>query len=189
MRRLFIIAIIAVAILLVGMGIYLSLQGIRGNLSGTATSTTGNLFPSSTASGIGSSPAASSGTSVTVNTSTGAFPSGSTFQIGTAQGTVTVKNFYKTALSITADNGTVTLAQNNDYAIGYYRPDSSFTIVFSSVPSGSFTSLRTQAEQEFLSMLGISEADACKLSVSESVVDKSSSYIGQALGLSFCYTY
>ncbi len=189
MRKLFIIVIVAIAVILVAAGIYLSLRGVRPNASGGSASSTGSLFPSLTPNSGGSAPATPSGTSVAVSTSTAAFPTGSTFQIGTAQGVVTVKNFYKTAAYITQDNETVAIVQQNDYAIGYYRPDSSFTIVFNSVPSGSFASLRATAEQAFLAALGISQADACKLTVSESVVDKTSPYIGQAFGLSFCYNY
>lgn len=113
------------------------------------------------------------------------FPTGSTFQIGTPQGIVTVDNFYKTMDYITTDNETVVLAESDDYSDVYVRAGSSFIITLTVVTS-SLQDVRDAAEAAFMSQLGISESDACKLDVDEGVTDQDSQYYGDSFGLSFC---
>jgi hypothetical protein len=68
--------------------------------------------------------------------------------------------------------------------ITYDTIDSSFWI---GIDADQFTTLRGTAEQALLSMLGISTADACKLSVSVGVFySATSSLSGQSFPLSFC---
>ena len=133
----------------------------------------------------GSQGSGSTGGLPSVGTSTASFPSGSTFDIGTSQGTVTVNNFYKTDAYITQDQQTVVLSENDNYTIVYNRDDSGFIIALLSV-SGSLQGARNTAETAFLSQLGITESDACKLNVNERVLDQSSPDDGELMGLSFC---
>jgi len=124
-----------------------------------------------------------SGSLPLVATGTASFPSGTTFNIGTSQGSVTVNNFYKTNAYITQDQQTVVLVENTNYTIVYNRDDSGFVI---GLLSGSLQETRDAAETAFLSQLGISKSEACKLTVDERVLDKASPYDGQLMGLSFC---
>src|ERR1700722_10963555 len=102
MRNKFIILVIALILVVAAVGIYIAVrnalqsggqgaQGTGGNLPSVVTSTLPNQ----------------------ASTSTTSFPSGSTFQIGTDQGTVTVKNFYDTDAYITEDEQTVVLVEND----------------------------------------------------------------------------
>jgi len=165
-----IVGIIIVAAIL-GVGIFFAL---RGAISGS----------NQAGGGTGTLPPVATGTSPIAN-GTSSFPTGTTFQIGTDQGGVTVNNFYTTMDYITKDNETVVLAENDTFTIDYDRNDSGFIIALISVP-GSLQDARTAAETVFLQQLGVSQSDACKLNVDERVIDKTSPYDGQLMGLSFC---
>jgi hypothetical protein len=104
-------------------------------------------------------------------------PTSTTIVLGTSQGSVTVNNFYATALG--ADGEFIRLAQNN-YKIDYDTDNSSFDL---DVDPASFDTGRASAEANFLTLLGISQTDACKLTVAVSEVAASSSL---RLPLSFC---
>jgi hypothetical protein len=175
MRNKFIILVIALIVVVVGVGIYLAVRNaLQNGGSGGTQGTGGNL-----------SPVVTSTLPDQASTSTTSYPTGSTFQIGTGQGVVMVKNFYNTDAYITADQQTVVLVQNDDYNIVYNRGDSGFIIVFRTV-SGSLQKEQAAAEADFLAQLGVSNADACKLNVDEHVIDKTSADYGDAMGLSFC---
>jgi hypothetical protein len=171
MKKGIIILIVLVIIVIVAGIVYFVLRGAAP--STIPTNTPGNLPPAATS------------TSSTVQNGTSSFPTGSTFQIGTNQGTVTVNNFYKTMDYITADNENVVLAETSDYSDDYVRAGSSFIIDLTVVTS-SLQDVRAAAEAAFMSQLGVSESDACKLNVDEGVTDKNSSYYGDSFGLSFC---
>lgn len=110
-------------------------------------------------------------------------PSGPTLAIGTPYGSVSVKNFYATSPGV-VDEGNVVVAEGDGYTITYDPLRSSFSIL---VATGSFNEGRPAAEAAFLSALGVSENDACKLSVSETVpYDSSNPSSGRAYPLSFC---
>lgn len=173
MKKSLIVSLVIVIVAIVAVIVYFVVRGASSG-SGAASSGTGTLPPAATGT---TSPAPGNGTS--------SFPTGATFQIGTSQGSVTVNNFYNTMDYITEDDETVVLVENDDYSISYYRPDSGFIIVFTSIP-GSFQAEQAVAESDFLSQLGISQSDACKLSVNERVIDTTSPYDGQLMGLSFC---
>jgi len=98
---------------------------------------------------------------------------------------VTVKNFYKTSKEKNSMND-VLFFENANYSMTYVGPFEQFYI---SIKNPNFLLTREQAEQKFLELLAISETDACKLKVEESVPQKSeSAYAGGVYSLSFCQT-
>jgi hypothetical protein len=113
----------------------------------------------------------------------GPLPAGSTLDIGTAQGTVTVNNFYVSNPPVdTSDYIVIKITQN--YLIDYDPTDSSFWIGISGMP---FSTWQIPAEQDFLATLGISQSDACKLTVVEGVIyDPNNVDDGMSFPLSFC---
>lgn len=167
MKKTILIIIIVVVVVLIATALIF----FRGNAPGPA----GTPVATSTGGGL---PAVSPGA-----TPAGA-PTGATFTIGTPQGSVIVNNFYKSADYITQDQQAVVLTQTFTYTIVYNISDSGFIISLLSTP---LQAARTAAETAFLSDLGISQADACKLTVEEGVpISVSDQYPGVNLGLSFC---
>lgn len=123
------------------------------------------------------------GKSTFSTTSSMAIPSGASFEIGTAKGSVVVNNFYKNATYIASDEAVI-IEQSSTYAIVYNIPDSSFGILMFFVPS---EPVRAAAESVFLTSLGVSEQDACKLSVHEMVsATVLPQYLADVWPLSFC---
>lgn len=111
-------------------------------------------------------------------------PTGTMVTIGTPDWSVQVNNFYRSNPMVTDGGETVILANNSDYAIMYDTVDSSFWLGFE---SSRFPALQKAAEADLLSLLGISQKDACKLDVTEGVFYSStSSLVGNSLPLSFC---
>jgi len=140
----------------------------------------------STTPGVGTS--TSTGTGLPVSTTTpvvvGPTPTTTSITLGTSDGNVTMNNFYKTANTITQDKQAVIIEDAGDYVITYNVPDSSFAIALQSTP---LDTARSAAESAFLSELGISQADACKLTVYEGVpISVSDQYPGETFPLSFC---
>lgn len=112
-------------------------------------------------------------------------PSGDTVTIGTTKGSVIMNNFYKSALYIDQGQGAVVIQQTSTYSIIYNIPDSSFGVII--IPSSGSETGRQMAETAFLSTLNISEKDACKLTVYESITGGiSGQQAGGSLPLSFC---
>jgi hypothetical protein len=118
--------------------------------------------------------------SVSVTTNFPNAPQGSTFVIGTPQGSVTVNNFYN--LPPTIDEEFLILENTNDYQITYDTINNQFFIYASSTP---LNVARQKGEAAFLTMLGISEQDACKLNVAEGY-PQNSSLANDQPALSFC---
>jgi hypothetical protein len=111
-------------------------------------------------------------------------PAGNTITIGTANGSVVINNIYKTALYIDQDLQAVVVQDNSDYLITYNISDSSFSITIFGTP---VVAARNAAEGAFLSSLGVSKQDACKLTVHAGVpADAANQYVGQSFPLSFC---
>ena len=109
-------------------------------------------------------------------------PAGDTIAIGTTQGIITVKNFYKNVVGWQEEYAI--FKQSAAYDLLYDTEDSSFVV---SIKSGVLSQVRPLAEQAFLDTLGISQNDACKLVVIVGVdplVDPS--LANRALSLSFC---
>lgn len=133
----------------------------------------------STGSNMGSLPPIATSTPITV-----AAPTSTTITLGTNQGGVVMNNFYNSAQYITDDKQTVVLQQDATDSIVYNVADSSFIITLGSTP---LEAARQNAESYFLSSLGISQKDACKLSVYEAIpASVSDQYVGQNFSLSFC---
>lgn len=111
-------------------------------------------------------------------------PTGDTITLGTTQGDVTTKNFYKSADYTTQDKETVVVHATSTYSIVYNVSDSSFIITLLAMP---LEAARQAAETAFLSYLGVSKQDACKLNVYEGVpASVSDQYSGTPIPLSFC---
>lgn len=113
-------------------------------------------------------------------------PTGTLLTIGTPKGTVQVNNFYLSNPPVTDGGETVILASTTAYLITYDTTDSSFWI---GIDPTQFDAVRPAAEQAFLSVLGVSSADACKLDVVVSAFwSATSSFDGESFPLSFCGT-
>ncbi|MGD1003729.1 MAG: hypothetical protein ABR884_04125 [Minisyncoccia bacterium] len=168
MKKIIIVIVAIVVVILIAFGVFYLIQK---NAANNATvSTTGTLPPVST--------------STATSSTTLAIPTSTTITLGTSQGSVTVKNFYQSADYITQDQQTVAVSQTTDYVIAYNVSDSSFAIALLSTP---LEAARQAAESAFLTQLGISQQDACKLTVYEGVpASVSDQYIGQNFSLSFC---
>jgi hypothetical protein len=111
-------------------------------------------------------------------------PPGDTLSIGTTKGTVTMDNFYNNAVYLDQAEQTVVIQQSSTYSIIYNIPDSNFAITIVGTP---FASVRPTAEGAFLTTLGISQSDACKLSVTiNAPYNVDSNPADQGVGLSFC---
>jgi hypothetical protein len=111
-------------------------------------------------------------------------PTGQTISLGTANGTVRVDNFYAASSTQVGEDGTLIIKQTSDYWFSYDPSDSSFWIAISGTP---FAAVQQAAEQDFLTTLGVSKADACKLDVSVGVPYSAGNPLdGQSLPLSFC---
>jgi hypothetical protein len=107
-------------------------------------------------------------------------PRGATFELGTSQGLVTINNFYNLPLAI--DEEFLILKNTNDYQITYDTDNNQFFVYASSSP---LDAARQKGETAFLSLLGVSQQDACKLNVLEGF-PQGSSMANAQLGLSFC---
>lgn len=103
--------------------------------------------------------------------------------IATPQGTVQTNNFTAGAQAVYPTN-VVFQNTSNDYSISAATASNSFNIALLALP---LQKSRTEAEAAFISQLGISQSDACKLTVDLGVpysVDQNAS--GVNYGLSFC---
>jgi hypothetical protein len=138
-----------------------------------------NNVTTTVSNSTGSLPVATSTVATTV------IPTSTTLTLGTAEGSVTTTNFYtSSSSSMTADHQTVIIQDQPSYNIEYNVSDSSFVILLLSTP---LQTARQAAEAAFLSSLGISQQDACKLNVYEGVpISVSDQYPGENFPLSFC---
>lgn len=167
MKKLTTIGGIILALVLIGYGAYSLLR------PSPSVPTAGNTAPSADTQGeqVPQEPGAATST-VSVNDA----PQGETLIISGPGGSVRINNFYKNILNVVEENQLI-LRNNPDYEIDYSRADANFYITLRTVNS------RSAAEKDLLDMLGIKNADACKLSISE--------YAAGALGatnkLSFCF--
>ena len=116
---------------------------------------------------------------------TSTLPQGDFLSIGTREGTVTVKNFYKNAVDINTERD-VLVTRTPEYDIVYFASDGGFSISILATP---FEAVRAKAEQAFLERLGVGREDACRLAVYIGVprwVDEN--LAGRNYRLSFCGT-
>lgn len=119
---------------------------------------------------------------VSPSTPAAPLPTGDQITLTTRKGSVTTKNFLKTAEDFGA--GVYALSMMENYHINYYRPDNSFQIAILTRPAQTG---RDQAEAALVEMLGITGQEACKLLVSLSVpFDVDPALVTKEFGLSFC---
>ena len=183
MNKKTLIIIITLFILVGGIALFLfmgklnSLQGIAGVQSGQSLGMANSVETSSSQA-----------------QDYGLAPGGDSLSIQTSQGVVSVNNFYngKTiesnvpAVIISTNTGT---DMNKDpYTIIYSRTDSSFEIYLG---SEAVSSTRATAENDLVSILGVSKTDACKLNVSvwvnsDSVFADTDFNHAEPGGLTFC---
>jgi len=168
---LIIVAIVVVVLVVVAAFVYF------GNSAAPAPASTENGNAST------STATATSSGGVPASQALPGAPKESTLTIGTSQGSVVVKNFYLSNPKVDYD-GNVLVAETQNYFISYDTSDSSFWIAITSEP---FNTWRALAEADFISILGITQRDACKLSVSEGIpYDATNALSGKSFPLSFC---
>jgi len=167
--RTLLITIIAVIVIIIIVIVVASFFHGNGNASPATTTTSPNP--------------GQSGQEITIAQAYPNAATGTTLSIGTSQGTVHVNNFYNFGSGVT-DGGVIIIKATSTYWFTYDPLTSEFWIAISGTP---FNTLQLVAEQDFLATLGVSEADACKLSVSEGVpYSPGNSLDGQSFPLSFC---
>lgn len=94
-----------------------------------------------------------------------------------------MNNFYKTAKEVNSERD-VLVQKDNRFDVTYISSGGNFIIGILQEP---IEENRLVAERAFLSGLGISEAQACRLTVWVGVPrEVSEAYSGRNLGLSFC---
>lgn len=109
-------------------------------------------------------------------------PQSPTVVLGTKNGSVEVRNFYKDATGQEGD--TLLLGDAANYRIVYNTRDSSFWIFIVGKP---VDAARKNAEADFLKMLNINQNNACAIDVTLSVSAYADvSLAGKSLPLSFC---
>ena len=130
--------------------------------SGLPAVTPGGSIPSSgtpSATGSGSLPTADQ---TPLQALLSRYPQGDTVVLGTSRGGVTVNNFYKAAID-TDEGYSLLLTQTDGYRISFIIPDSKFQIeLFSDYAANAF-----KAEDAIVNMLGVSQQDACRLTIVE----------------------
>lgn len=174
LRKLIIVFIVAIIIIIIAVGAYVFLSRTgAGNSAATTTTST-----DSGGNGLVPTPSTPLPTP-TVMTFPNA-PQGSTFQIGTSRGVVTVNNFYNTPVVL--EEEFLILEDNNNYQINYDTETSQFVIYFTDAPAGI---LQSQAENNLMTILGTDAQDTCKLNVSEEYPGNSA-IAPQGNNMSFC---
>lgn len=103
--------------------------------------------------------------------------------LNTSSGNISVNNIYKNPTKNLSLNG-VAFKDNPDYYMDFYPDSQGFTII---IYNPDFQTTRLKAEQDFVSTLGITDDQACKLRLAETTpVQINSQYGGKNFGLSFC---
>lgn len=174
MKKIIISAIILMVILAIIGGLYLALSAKNKTAANIETTSTGQA---------GSLPTTQVATTTPASQAYPNLPTGPELSIGTAQGTVSVNNFYAANPPV-GDYGTIIIKQTENYLITYDSQTSEFWLAITGTP---FATWQTTAEQDFLATLGISKADACKLSVTSGVIySPGDPNDGKSFPLSFC---
>ncbi|MDP2598450.1 MAG: hypothetical protein Q8P49_01320 [Candidatus Liptonbacteria bacterium] len=131
---------------------------------------------------LGGSPSNAPPQSVIVPLDPEITPSGEKITIGTAGGSVEINNFYKFAQGL--DGEALIIRSTPEYQIIYSDEGSTFGIY---VTGGAVDTVLKTAEMDMLSILGISQSQACVLTITWGVspaVDKN--LVGRSYPLSFC---
>jgi hypothetical protein len=186
MKKFFIVLVIVIIGAAAGYGIFRYFSARSGNQSGNEPAQgTGALLP---AVGVSTSSDDSAAVALpdylgTASQVFGDVPTSSLLAIGTAKGTVMVDNFYAANPPV-VEGGLVVVAMAPNYRIVYDPAYSSFWLAITGTP---FETWQAVAEQALLSTLRISEADACKLSVTSGILYQSGNPLdGKSFPLSFC---
>lgn len=193
MKKTFIILGIVIVVILIAGGVYFFLE----KPSATTINNEVGSLPPVTSSTLPSAPSYSTSTVNPVLASSSlpdylgaaseVFPTAPTstmLEIGTSKGIVTMNNFYLSNPPVDDDEDLVIKITEN-YLIDYDPTDSSFWIGI----NGPFATWQSIAEQDFLATLGISQADACKLKVTDGVIySPNNPDDGKSFPLSFCGT-
>lgn len=96
---------------------------------------------------------------------------------------ITVNDFRKTPVEVNDKNDTL-IVDNEKFQIVYLAQFNKFLITILSSP---FEQVRKEGELEFLKVLGISQEDACKLTVEVNTTQFANpDFSGTAFPLSFC---
>ncbi|MFA5926096.1 MAG: hypothetical protein WC831_04130 [Parcubacteria group bacterium] len=104
--------------------------------------------------------------------------------INTGKGIVAVNNIQKNPVEKIAFDGSVVFAKSDNYAMSYYPPDQGFIVT---IENPNLDLARSQAEDEFIKLLGVDKEQACLLKVTLNVpFGVSEKAAGQNYGLSFC---
>ena len=112
-------------------------------------------------------------------------PPGETVRITTESGDVTTNNFFKTAVKII--ESAVYIRDGQDYVIIYSSQNNEFGITLLATELSQAQSLQDTAEEGFVTALGITRTEACKLKVDVSVPGSyNREFGGQFYRLSFC---
>ncbi len=113
-------------------------------------------------------------------------PIGSVISIPGSNGSsVLTRNFF--SIAVKTIETAVYIKDNPSYSIIYYSNSGQFAIVLYATSSSQAELFRTQAESDFLSTLGVSQSEACELSVSEEFPSSYDPDLSNAsYGLSFC---
>lgn len=181
MKKIIIIVVIVIALVALSVGLYFAFSSKNNtNNSPSANGTTGTL-PTVAAN--------------TTNTSTladytaqasdvyGSLPTGTYLKLGTPKGIVQVNNFYLSNPPV-VEGGILVIKQTQNYFISYDPTEGSFWLGITGSP---FSTWQQAAEQDFLSTLGISATNACKLSVTSGVVYSPGNALdGESVPLSIC---
>ncbi len=182
MKKIIIIIAAVIILAIIGVGIFFFTRQ-SGTTAPTTTTTTGQP---------GSLPASATSSSAPANLpdyigqTSQIYPNAPTstyLQLGTSQGVVQVDNFYLANPPV-IEGGDLVIKQTPDYDIVYDPLESTFWL---SITGNPFATWQTAAEQDFLTTIGVSEADACKLGVTSGVIYSPGNPLdGESFPLSFC---
>lgn len=112
------------------------------------------------------------------------FSAGNEIVLGTSAGAVTVKNFYKGATQSIDELDDLVVKDTPKFSIIYNIPTSNFDLFIKQKP---VQESRLAAEKELLSILGIDQASACKLSAQATIPYSLDQELGgRHYPLSFC---
>lgn len=181
------ITVIILIVVLIGVIIFFLFAkhpGTSGGLTGSNGGSTANQGNGSSETTLPiTTPPTTPATTTPLST-----PQGNQFAIQTPNGQVLVNNFYQNPTSSTqVYDSNVLIISNSDYQLDYIRDDSEFIISLFAYSTDQARTQRTEAESAFLTTLGITQSDACKLNVSLGVpISYDADLAGPNYGLSFC---
>jgi hypothetical protein len=180
MKKIIIILIVVIVLVAIGFGIFFITRQNTTTETNSTTIQTGTLpapvANSSTPSGLPDYIGQASQIYASA-------PTGTYLELGTSQGIVQVNNFYLANPPV-VDGGDIVIKQTPNYVIVYDPLESTFWLGITGSP---FVTWQSTAQQDFLTTLGVSEADACKLDVTSGVIySPGNPDDGEDFPLTFC---